>query len=117
MLRLRELQIPTQRATGKNGLRDLGAVGPDSSLRTHQTAKESAASKRASAGTSQGNLRKERGFGHADLRVRGDQLLLDLANVGPTFEQRRRHARRHFRRNGLLGQREPPSHTLWVVAE
>src|ERR1700677_1593380 len=32
MLRLSQFQIPAQRSTRENGLRDLGAIGPDSSL-------------------------------------------------------------------------------------
>ena len=40
-----------------------------------------------------------------------------MANVGPAFEQRRRHARRHFGRKRLLGQRSPRAHALGIIAE
>src|SRR5271156_3805747 len=102
MLRLSQFQIPAQRSTRENGLCDLGTVRPDSTLRTHKTGEKSAPAKSTPTGTRQRNLGEKRGLSDPDFGVRGDQVLLDLANVRPSFEQRGRHARRHFRRKRLL---------------
>ena len=53
--------------------------------------------------------------GDTNLGIRSHQVLLGLANIGPAFEQSRRHARWHFWRKRLLGQREPAAHALGIM--
>src|SRR6202012_3196788 len=46
-----------------------------------------------------------------------DQGLFGLANIRPAFEERGRHARRHFGRKRLLNERQSAWHVLRVVAK
>src|SRR6266567_1262868 len=117
MLRLGRAQISAKRSPRKNGLAHLGAVGPDSNLRTHQAGESTATSKRPPTRSGQRYLRKELRLGDSDLGVRGNQDLFSLANIRPSLDQRRWHTRRHFGRKRLLHQRASAGYGLRIVAK
>src|SRR2546425_1115572 len=78
---------------------------PRSTLFPYTTLFRSRALKSASRGEEY--LRKVSSLCHADSRVKGDQLLLGLADVRPAFQQRRRNPGGDFRGMRLLGQPPP----------
>src|SRR6266851_3442520 len=117
MLRLGCTQISAKGSPRENGLAHLGAIRPDSNLRTHQAGESAASSKRPAAGARQGNLRKELGLGDSNFGIRRDKDLLGFANVGPPLDERGRQARWHFGGKRLLYQRPSARHSLRVVAK
>src|SRR2546429_3076418 len=74
-------------------------------------------SERSAAGARQRDLRKELRLGDSDLGVRGNQDLFSLANIRPSLDQRRWHARRHFGRKRLLHQRASAGYGPRIVAK
>src|SRR5208282_4292780 len=117
VLRFGSMEIPAKGAARENGLTYLDAIRPDRSVGAHHAGEQVATSECATTTAGQGDLRKELGPGDTNHGVRGDQVLLSLANVGPAFEQRGRHPRRHFRRQRLLRQRASARHALRVIAK
>src|ERR1700687_2682343 len=111
------MQVSAKRPASENGLADLRAVRPDSNLGAHQAGEDAAASEGAATRAGERNLREKLSFGDADLGIRGDQVLLGLANIRATLEQSGGHARRNFRRKCLLLKLASARHTLRVITE
>ena len=86
VLRFGDVQVAAKSSAGENGLAHVGAVGPDSELRTHQAGEGAAASKRAAAGAGERDLRKELSFGNTDFSVGSDHGLLSFANIGAALK-------------------------------
>src|SRR6202042_1977086 len=79
VLRLSEMQVPAQRAARENRLAYLGAVRPETELRTHEVGEGTASAERTAARSSQRNLREKCRLGHPDFGVRRNQVLFRLA--------------------------------------
>src|SRR5207237_1242383 len=69
-----------------------------------------------STGAGQADLGKICRFGHTDVRVGHDELLLGLPNVGSAFEQRRRQACRNIERARLIDEGLAARHRRRVAA-
>src|SRR4029077_4858057 len=83
----------------------------------HHRAKSAAASKRATAGSGQRDLRKKLSLCDANFCIRGNQVLLRLKDMGPSRQQRGRQTRRHFWRNWLVGKPYSARDGPGIVAE
>ena len=86
MLRLREMEVTTQRAAREDGLADLNAVGPHWILRRQHAREKAAAFEGAAARSGQRNLWEKFRFGYANIRVCCYQYLFGFADVRPALE-------------------------------
>ena len=60
---------------------------------------------------------KERGLRLTDVGVRGDESLLGLTDIRPSFQQPRRQSGRHLRRHPLRVEHGGPRDRPWITSE
>src|SRR5262245_6045229 len=94
-------QIVAQEAALEDRLYDVSRVtvnyrgrGDGGSRTREGGSQEGAVAPGSTSGTGERKLREEQSFGHSDVGVRSDQVLLGLADVGSALKQIRREARR-----------------------
>lgn len=115
LLRLGSTKVPAEPSGLKNGLRQLCSGAPSAQIEIDEARHGGSTGGAPVAGES--NLRKECSFGHADLGIRSNEVLLGLKDVGTPLKQRGCKTRRDFGKEWLVDQRASAYHRVGIIAQ